>query len=590
MTAGSAPRKALGVADWRRTLTHLVDELRGHRLTLFAVIGSMTAAGGFGLVTPRLLGSVVDLVAHGGDTADVVVRAAWMAAAAVAAAVCAGLGIATAAGVFESVLASLREQMVGKVLSLPIARVEEVGSGDVLSRATDDVDKVADAIGKALPSVLMSAAGVVVTVIGLAAIDWRFLLVVVVTLPIYIVTGRTYLRLAPAVYASERVAAANRAHHVLGPVQGLPTVRVFDLGSRLSIRIDENSWKVVRKSMQAAVLRSRLFGRLNFAEFLGMGVVLVIGYLLVGDGSLTVGATTAAMLFYLALFDPIGQLMYVLDDLQSGAAALGRVVGVLDETAPDRDGANHGDDGSGLVADRIRFGYTDDHAILDDVSVAIAPGEHVALVGVSGAGKSTLAGVLAGIHAPVLGTVRLGGVNVAAMGDTARAHRIALLTQEVHVFAGTLRDDLLLAAPDADDQQLWRALEKVGAADWVRALDDGLDTVVGEHGHEIDSMTVQQLALARVDLLDAELVIVDEATADAGSVGAGRLEEAAAAVLAGRSALIIAHRLSQAAATDRIIHLESGRVVEEGSHDELVGAGGPYSEIWAAWSRGRDEV
>ncbi|MCF8610372.1 ABC transporter ATP-binding protein/permease [Gordonia sp. HY285] len=589
-TTDSPQRATLAVADWRRTIGHLAVRLRDQRLRLFAVVVTMAAAGAFGLVTPRLLGSVVDLVAHGGDTADVLARAGWMAAAAIAAAACAGLGIATAASVFESVLASLREDMLEKVLGLPIARVEEVGSGDVLSRATDDVDKVGDAIGKALPSVLMSGAGVVVTLIGLAALDWRFLLVAVVTAPIYITTGRTYLRLAPPVYAEERVAAANRAHHVLGPVQGLPTVRAFDLGARLSVRIDAHSWAVVRRSMEAAVLRSRLFGRLNLAELVGMGVILCVGFVLVGDGTLTVGATTAAMLFFLAMFDPIGRLMYVLDDLQSGAAALGRIVGVLDETTPDAGDPHVGDDGSGLVAEGIRFGYTDDHLILDEVSVTIRPNEHVALVGVSGAGKSTLAAVLAGIHVPVAGTARLGGVDVAAMGDAARARRIALLTQEVHVFSGPLRDDLLLGDPDADDERVWQALEKAGAAEWVRALDDGLDTVVGEHGHEIDAMTTQQLALARIDLLDAELVIVDEATADAGSAGAGRLEQASAAVLAGRSALIIAHRLSQAAAADRIIHLDAGRVVETGSHAELVAAGGGYSEIWAAWLRGREEL
>ena len=588
--ADSSRRPALVVADWRRTSRHLVARLRQRRLRLLAVLVTMAGAGAFGLVTPRLLGSVVDLVAHGGDTAEVLSRVGWMAAAAIAAAACAGLGIATAASVFESVLAALREDMIEKVLGLPIARVEEVGSGDVLSRATDDVDKVGEAIGKALPSVLMSGAGVVVTVIGLAALDWRFLLVVVAILPIYLTTGRTYLRLAPPVYAQERVAAADRAHHVLGPVQGLPTVRAFDLGARLSVRIDANSWVVVARSMEAAVLRSRLFGRLNLAELIGMSVILAVGFVLVGDGSLTVGATTAAMLFFLAMFEPIGRLMYVLDDLQSGAAALGRIVGVLDETTPTSADATSDDDGSGLVAERIAFGYTAGHPILDDVSVTIRPQEHVALVGVSGAGKSTLAAVLAGIHPPTAGTVRLGGVDVATMRDAARAHRIALLTQEVHIFTGTLRDDLLLGDPDASDERVWQALAKSGAADWVRTLDDGLDTVVGAHGHEIDSMTQQQLALARIDLLDADLVIVDEATADAGSAGAGRLEEAAAAVLAGRSALIIAHRLSQAAAADRILHLDSGRVVECGSHDELVAAGGGYSEIWAAWMRGRDEL
>ncbi|MEJ9080848.1 ABC transporter ATP-binding protein [Gordonia malaquae] len=579
----------LPVADWRRTARHLAAHLGRHRARLVLVVVAMTAAGAFGLVTPRLLGSIVDVVATGGDTSDVVVRAAFMVAAAVACAVCTGIGIAAAASVFESVLADLREEMLAGVLRLPVARVEAAGSGDVLSRATDDVDKVGEAIGTALPSVLMAQAGVVVTVIGLAAIDWRFLLVAVVTAPLYYVTARMYIQQAPAVYAAERVAAADRAHHVLGPVQGLPTVRAFDLGSRLSRRIDKHSWAVVRRAMQATVLQNRLAGRLNLGEFIGMAVILLVGFTLVGDGAVTVGAVTAAMLFFLALFDPIGQLMYVLDDLQSGAAALGRIVGVLDvpdtRTHSDVDGR---DDGTGLVASGVDFGYTREHPILHDVSVAVRPGEHVALVGMSGAGKSTLATILAGIHSADHGTVTLGGVPVSDIPDAQRARRVALLTQEVHVFSGTLREDLLLARPDADVEDVWAALEKVGAAAWARSLDDGLESVVGEHGHQVDAMVAQQLALARIDLLDPDVVIVDEATADAGSVGAGVLEDSAAAVLDGRSALIIAHRLSQAAAADRIVHLAGGRVIEAGPHTDLVASGGRYSEIWAAWAKGRE--
>ncbi|GAA4671336.1 ABC transporter ATP-binding protein [Gordonia humi] len=581
----------LPVADWRRTVRALLRHLGRHRGRLALVIVAMTASGAFGLVTPRLLGSIVDLVAHGGDVSDVVARGGVMVAAAIGCAACAGVGIAAAATVFEAVLAELREDMIDTVLRLPVARVEAAGTGDVLSRATDDVDKVSEAIGKALPSMLMAQAGVVVTVIGLAAIDWRFLLVAVATAPLYAVTARMYIRRAPAVYAAERTAAADRAHHVLGPIQGVSTVRAFDLGGPLSVRIDGHSWAVVRRSMRATVLQARLTGRLNLGEFIGMTVILLVGFVLVGDGSVTVGATTAAMLFFLALFDPIGQVMYVLDDLQSGAAALGRIVGVLDmPRAGDSSDDVETDDGTGLVARGVDFGYTPEHPILHDVSVSVGPGEHVALVGMSGAGKSTLATVLAGIHPAGSGTVTLGGVAIQDIPGTDRARRIALLTQEVHVFSGSLREDLQLAAPDASDERLWAALKKAGAHDRVRHLKQGLDTVVGENGEQVDAMVAQQLALARIDLLDPDVVIVDEATADAGSVGAGVLEESADAILAGRSALIIAHRLSQAAAADRIVHLSRGRVVEEGPHADLVASGGRYSEIWAAWTKGREEA
>jgi ATP-binding cassette subfamily C protein len=178
-------------------------------------------------------------------------------------------------------------------------------------------------------------------------------------------------------------------------------------------------------------------------------------------------------------------------------------------------------------------------------------------------------------------------VDISAVQEAELSRSIALVTQEVHVFAGTLGADLRMAAPDADDQKLWDALELIGAAQWVRNLADGLETIVGEEGHQLTPLQSQQLALARLVLLDPELAILDEATADAGSTGAGVLEVSAEAALRGRSALIVAHRLSQAARADRIVYLERGRIVEVGSHAELVARGGRYQALWNAWSRGR---
>jgi ATP-binding cassette subfamily C protein len=205
-------------------------------------------------------------------------------------------------------------------------------------------------------------------------------------------------------------------------------------------------------------------------------------------------------------------------------------------------------------------------------------------VGTSGAGKSTLAKLVAGVHEPTGGAVELG---VATDGPRASAdgHRdVVLVTQEVHVFAGTVAEDLRLVRPDALDAELETALERVGALEWVRALPEGLETSVGQGAHDLTATQAQQLALARVLLIDPAVLILDEATAEAGSAGARELEVAAAAALEGRTGLVVAHRLTQAAAADRILVMEDGRVVESGTHDELVAAGGRYAALWAAWS------
>lgn len=580
----------LAIADFKVTMGYLGTEMRRHvwQLVLLAVI--MTVAAALGLVTPRSLGTIIDIANDNGEASEIWRLAGIMAASAVGAAVFAGLGVMLSARIFESILANLREAMIEASLRLQLNRVETAGSGDLVSRATADVSTVSEAIGSAVPTLLTAAFTVGVTFLGLASLDWRFLIVLVVVMPVYVNGIRMYLERAPGLYAAVRASTADRAHHVLGAIRGLESVHAFRLSDALNRRIDGQSWEVVRWEMRASVLQSRLGARVNLGEFIGMTTILIVGFLLVDGDSLTIGAVTAAMLFFLLLFEPIGQLLFVVDDLQSGAVALGRIVGVIEESenidAPTADGSTV-PSAPLLELQDITHGYSSEHVVLHDISLTLAAGEHVAVVGSSGAGKTTLAAIVAGIHRPTAGRSLLEGVDITTLDPTELSRSVALVTQEVHVFAGTLGDDLRMAAPESSDEELWAALDVVGAGTWVRGLPDGVTTVVGQEGHQLTPMQSQQLALARLVLLDPKIAILDEATADAGSVGAAVLEESAQAALRGRSALIIAHRLSQAARADRIVFMERGRIVEVGTHTELVALGGRYGALWKAWSRGR---
>ncbi|NIL75139.1 ABC transporter ATP-binding protein [Rhodococcus sp. B10] len=586
MTTGTK-RTTLPIADTAAVVAEVRLALAGQGSRAAVLVVTMTVGAALGLVAPWALGSMVDTVVNGDADGRIWLLGSVMVAAALGFAAFGALGVVLSARLFETVLARLREKMFTSSLALRLEHVEEAGSGDLVSRATDDVDEVSNAITNVVPALSTSLFTVLLTAVGLTALDWRFLIALLVVVPIYALAVRWYLRNAPEIYAAERAAMGVRAQHVLGAVQGLRTVHAYDLAPTLARRVGLHSWEVVRWTMRARIVQNRFYGRLNTAQFIGMASLLIIGFHLVGTDALTVGATTTAMLFFLRLFEPIEDVLLVIDELQSALASLARIVGVIRVDDPTRD-RNAALPESGVLAARgVSFGYRPGRTVVRDIDIRVEPGETIAVVGASGSGKSTLAALLAGVRTPATGTVTFGSADIADAPDTERATRITLITQDVHVFAGPLRDDLALADPDADDARMTAALETVFAREWVDLLPDGLDTVVGAGGHQLTPLQSQQLALARLVLADPPVAILDEATADAGSAGAGILERGADAALSGRSAVIVAHRLDQARRADRILLMHNGTVVEVGTHDDLIQRRGRYSELWDAWSRHR---
>ncbi|MBY6414677.1 ABC transporter ATP-binding protein [Rhodococcus sp. BP-252] len=576
-------QQLLPIATGTRSWAYLSNELNSRRgLAALTLLVSAVAAA-MSLIPVYVFGILVDRVTEGAPTSTIVTVVVIITVAAIVGGVFTALGSYLISKLGEGMLATLRERVLSRALHLPVSTLERVGKGDLLSRVGDDVAVMAKSIGEVIPNIVSALLLVSLSVVAMLSLDWRLGLAGMVAIPMYVMALRWYLPRSAPLYAAERVAMGERSQALISSMQGARTVRAYGLEDAHLAEIDNASGKARDIGITVFRLFTRFGSRSNRAECVGLSVILAAGFLFVQDGYVTVGQVTAAALLFHRLFNPIGMLMFSFDDVQSAGASLARLVGVID--IPDDRSPGTGatpSDGTLEVSD-LRHSYDTGHEVLHGIVLKVAAGETVALVGSTGAGKSTIAAIAAGSIASTSGTVRIGGETLADLGADGLRRHIAIVSQEVHVFAGRLIDDLLLAAPDASRNDVRAALETVGADRWVDALGDGLDTVVGEGGHALTSAQSQQLALARLVLADPAVAVLDEATAEAGSSGARDLEAAADAATRGRSTLVVAHRLTQAAAADRIVVLEHGTIIEQGPHDELVAAGGRYAELWSAW-------
>ncbi|TKK81062.1 ABC transporter ATP-binding protein [Herbidospora galbida] len=561
-------RELLPVATAARTRAVLFDLIRPYRALALGGFAVMIVATSIGLLTQPLLGAIVDLVDAGEPAAAITTPVLALVAVAVTQGGAMTLGLALVSRLGETVLARLRERFVDRAMRLPLEQVERAGSGDLTARVTGDVSLIAEAVRVALPEMARSGLAIVLTLGALAILDWRFLLAALISVPVQWHTARWYVRNAGPLYARQRVAGGAQQQQLLDTIGGAKTVRAFRLEADHTAKVAERSNTAVALTLKGVNLVLRFYSRLHVAEYAGLAAVLVAGFFMVRSGAASIGTATAAALYFHSLFAPVNTALVLIDDAQSAGAALARLVGVIDQPEPaalDRPKAPR------IEVSGLGHAYDEGRPVLHDVDLTIREGERVALVGASGAGKTTLARLIAGIHRPSKGTIAVPG-------------EVGMVTQDVHVFAGPLADDLRLARPDATDADLREALTRVDALTWAETLPDGLATVVGEGGHRLTATQIQQLALARLILADPPVAVLDEATAEAGSAGARVLEKAIETTIEGRTALIVAHRLTQAAATDRVVVMDGGRIVESGPHDELRSSGGRYASLWEAWS------
>lgn len=572
-------REILPIASRRETTALAWTMLVRQRAALLVGLSAALLQGICLFIGPWVLGRLVDDIRAGEDTA-----LKWslvIGASAVLGGIFEGAVTILVARITEPALAEVREDVVRNALHLPNARIEQAGQGDLLSRVGDDISIVSKAVTEVIPDLTYSLVNIAFGAAGIFLLDWRIGLAGLCAAPFYYLAMRWYLPRSGPFYARERVALGERSEALVSGIYGARTLRAYRLNDGHIDRINTRSAEAMNISIARFRLLGRFFGRINRAEYFGMSFVLAAGFVLVRNDAITVGAATAAALYFHKMFAPIGTLIYHADNAQSAGASLARIAGVI--LMPHELGTSRasGPDKT-LTIDAVSHRY-DAAEVVHAVSLRLLPGERVALVGQTGAGKSTLAAVAAGILPPTSGSVCLGDIDINTLDPATLRKEVVLLTQDVHVFSGTLAEDLRMVHPEASDEALRDALETVGA-DWFGSLPDGLGTIVGEGAYTLTPMQAQHLALARLILTDPAVAILDEATAEAGSTGARELESAALAATAGRTALIVAHRLTQAESADRVIVLDDGRIIEHGTHGELVAAGGRYAALWQAWS------
>ena len=574
----------LPVADARGVRKAAWDIVRADRRATLLVVLTTSLAAAAGLGAPWLIGRIVNRVESGtADPGTVDLLALAIVGFAVGHMVLTRYARYFAHRFAERSLARLREEFVDRTLALPTAVVERAGTGDLMSRTTADVATVGAALRDAAPEVFMGTLQATLIFGAMLVLSPPLAGLALIGMSGLWFASRWYLTRARTAYLAEGAATSELSESIAATVEGARTIEALDLRARRIADGDDAVREGFRTRVRTLFLRCVLFPTIDFASVGAMVAVLLVGGAMYVNDLLSLGVVISVSLYAMQLVNPINQILMWMEQVQRSGASLARLKGV-GEVAPAPVGeATPVDDR--LEVEGVRYAYSGERDVLHGVDLSVRPGERLAIVGPSGAGKSTLGRLIAGVDTPRAGRITVGGAPVASLAPEELRRRIVLVTQEHHVFIGTVRDNLAIAAPEADDDAMYAALAAVDAT-WVRELPDGLSTELGTNAMTLDAPQAQQLALARVVLADPHTVILDEATALLDPATARHAERAMAAVLAGRTVIAIAHRLHTAHYADRVAVMAGGRITELGSHDELVSADGEYATLWRHWHGG----
>ena len=516
----------LPVADSPALRRYVKQLARRHPRMLFGALALHVLAAVAALAAPRLLGDLVEAVEQGTTTGYVDRVLMVLAGFLVAQTVLTRYARYVSQVLGEQVLADLREDFVDNALSLPVGVVESAGSGDLLTRTSRDVDQLGWSVRMALPEWTIAVVTAALTLVAALSIGWWVALPCLLGVPPLVVGLRWYLARAKDGYLRESATYSAISARLTETVEGARTVEALGLEREQVARVDDDIRDSYDAEKYTLHLRTVFFRSMELSYLVPTVATLLLGGWLYTRGEVSLGDVTAATLYVQMLIDPVDRIVSILDELQAGAASLARLLGVA-HVPDDRTEGEARPVDEQLDVDRVRFSYDGERDVLHDVSMSVGVGERIAMVGPSGAGKSTLGRLMAGIHPPREGAVTVGGVPLVDLPLGELRGHVALVTQEHHVFVGTVRENLVLADPHT--------------------------------------------------------LVLDEATSLIDPRAARHLERSMASVLEGRTVVAIAHRLFSAHDADRVAVVDGGRITELGTHDELIANGGSYADLWESW-------
>jgi ABC-type multidrug transport system fused ATPase/permease subunit len=573
----------LPVADTATVRTYAKRLIRHHRSKLVRMLSLYALAAFMALIPAYIIGEITNFAADHQLTAHRITL--YVGILFVSSILYAGLSFLARRRSYllgETVFAQLREEFLESVLALPLVEVERAGTGDLLSRTTNDIEALSRTVRFAMPEWLVAIVQALLTLIAMTIVSPLATVASLVSLPFLFFSTRYYLHYATPGYRRERISYATMSGWVSETAEGARTVDAHRLGTRQGKRIDGNIRESFYSEMYTLLMRMVWFPTIESAFALAVATTLAWSGWLALHHDITIGAATTVTLYVVQINDPIDRIVSWLDELQVGQTSLARLVGVS-VVRDDRPTEGVEPNNETITMNDVHYAYRPGHDVLNGLSLTIRPGERLAIVGPSGAGKSTIGRLLAGIDAPRSGSVMVGNVALASMPLPMLRRHVALVTQEHHIFIGTVRENLALAKPEATDDEIIRALDAVDALEWVQTLPQGILTELGTTGYQVSPAQAQQVALARLVLSDPHTLVLDEATAMLDPRAARHLERSLVAVLRGRTVVAIAHRLHTAHDADRVCVVIGGKIAELGTHDELVALNGEYAALWSSW-------